>query len=220
MTTDTPRTDADIMREAKILKLTKQNYHGLAKSKTAWYATMAKTRDIYEEGEAPQTDDQFRDAAKMVSDTPRTDGALLGEPRSFDSINVVPADFARDLERELNESKEETEDLIFDLNASKAEVERMEKIEIERDEARKELIHNLQTTGGMPWREWSAECAKDGCDECSKAFVIEMLTDERDELKAEVERLKVINADMRNFLSKAIHNEGFNEEQALKFIYQ
>ena len=39
-------------------------------------------------------------------------------------------------------------------------------------------------------------------------------------LQAEVERLKVINADMRNFLSKAIHNEGFNEEQALKFIYQ
>ena len=38
--------------------------------------------------------------------------------------------------------------------------------------------------------------------------------------QAEVERLKVINADMRNFLSKAIHNEGFNEEQALKFIYQ
>ena len=38
--------------------------------------------------------------------------------------------------------------------------------------------------------------------------------------EAEVERLKVINADMRNFLSKAIHNEGFNEEQALKFIYQ
>ena len=34
--------------------------------------------------------------------------------------------------------------------------------------------------------------------------------------KAEVERLKVINADMRNFLSKAIHNEGFNEDQALR----
>ena len=38
--------------------------------------------------------------------------------------------------------------------------------------------------------------------------------------EAEVERLKVINADMRNFLAKAIHNEGFNEDQALKFIYQ
>ena len=38
--------------------------------------------------------------------------------------------------------------------------------------------------------------------------------------QAEVERLRAINADMRNFLAKAIHNEGFNEDQALKFIYQ
>ena len=30
----------------------------------------------------------------------------------------------------------------------------------------------------------------DGCDECNKALVIEMLTDERDELQAEVERLE------------------------------
>jgi len=29
----------------------------------------------------------------------------------------------------------------------------------------------------------------DGCDECNKALVIEMLTDERNDLKAEVERL-------------------------------
>ena len=46
------------------------------------------------------------------------------------------------------------------------------------------------------------------------------LEQELSEAKAEVERLKVINAHMRNFLAKAIHNEGFNEEQALKFIYQ
>ena len=39
-------------------------------------------------------------------------------------------------------------------------------------------------------------------------------------LRAEVERLRAINADMRNFLAKALHNEGFNEDQALKFIYQ
>jgi len=38
--------------------------------------------------------------------------------------------------------------------------------------------------------------------------------------QAEIERLRAINADMRNFLAKAIHNEGFNEDQALKFIYQ
>jgi chromosome segregation ATPase len=38
---------------------------------------------------------------------------------------------------------------------------RADKAEAERDEARKDLIKNLQTTGGMPWREWSAECAKE-----------------------------------------------------------
>jgi hypothetical protein len=56
MTTDTPRTDAELIREAKIIKSTKQNYHGLAKSKTAWYETMLKTRKIYEEGENTRTD--------------------------------------------------------------------------------------------------------------------------------------------------------------------
>jgi hypothetical protein len=30
-----------------------------------------------------------------------------------------------------------------------------------RDQARKDLTKNLQTTGGIPWREWSAECAKE-----------------------------------------------------------
>lgn len=60
----------------------------------------------------------------MTTDTPRTDSArtlggvivndswaLLGEPRSFESINVVPAGFARQLERELNESKAELSEL-------------------------------------------------------------------------------------------------------------
>jgi len=40
-------------------------------------------------------------------------------------------------------------------------LEKSQKLEAERDEARKALIMNLQTTGGMPWREWSAECAKE-----------------------------------------------------------
>jgi chromosome segregation ATPase len=35
------------------------------------------------------------------------------------------------------------------------------KAEAERDQTRKDLIKNLQTTGGIPWREWSAECAKE-----------------------------------------------------------
>jgi predicted RNase H-like nuclease (RuvC/YqgF family) len=38
----------------------------------------------------------------------------------------IEAAFSRQLERELNESKEETEDLIFDLEKSRAEVERLQ----------------------------------------------------------------------------------------------
>lgn len=41
------------------------------------------------------------------------------------------------------------------------EREARQKAEAERDEARKDLIKNLQTTGGMPWREWRAECVKE-----------------------------------------------------------
>lgn len=65
------------------------------------------------------------------TDTPRTDAArtlggvivndswaLLGEPRSFASINVVPADFARDLELELTLS-------LQNQLKSQAEVERL-----------------------------------------------------------------------------------------------
>jgi hypothetical protein len=41
------------------------------------------------------------------------------------------------------------------------EREARQKAEAERDEARKDLIKNLQTTGGMPWREWREECVKE-----------------------------------------------------------
>ena len=47
MTTDTPQND--LIKEAKIIKLTKQNYHELAKSKEAWYETMKSIINIYEE---------------------------------------------------------------------------------------------------------------------------------------------------------------------------
>ena len=46
-------------------------------------------------------------------------------------------------------------------NESCCQRESIERLKAERDEARKDLIKNLQTTGGMPWREWSAECAKE-----------------------------------------------------------
>lgn len=70
--------------------------------------------------------------------------------------------------------------------------ERAERAEAERDEARKDLIKNLQTTGGMPWREWSAECAK----ETRRA---DENLERAEKAEAEVERLrdailKAINA--------------------------
>ena len=149
--------------------------------------------------------------------TPRTDEEMWTTDYHHELCNVVNTEFAQQLERE--------------LAASQAEVERLKKRPF-----------------GCKCETLREKVLGDGCDECNKALVIKMLTDERDELEAEVERLqsgfqgscyccepvgemnqklqaeverlKVINADMRNFLSKAIHNEGFNEEQALKFIYQ
>lgn len=143
MTTDTSRTDAEITKEAKIVKLTKQNYHGLAKSKKVWYETMKKIRGIYEETETPRTD-----AETYVWQD--------GGENPF-----VHRDFARQLESE--------------LAASKAEVERLAKRPF-----------------GCKCETLREKVLGDGCDECNKALVIEMLTDERDELEAEVERLKAL----------------------------
>ena len=83
-------------------------------------------------------------------------------------------------------------------------------------------------TKASQWREWKEKYIDlknahiaEGQDPAGTIWEhADKLQKELKEAKAEVERLKVINADMRNFLSKAIHNEGFNEEQALKFIYQ
>ncbi len=63
--------------------------------------------------------------------------------------------------------------------------ELLDKAKAERDEARKDLIKNLQTTGGMPWREWREECVKET-----------LRADENlgraEKAEAEVERLKVL----------------------------
>jgi len=73
--------ETDLIREAKIIKITKQNYHGLSKSKKVWYETMKNTRAIYEEGDTPRTN------ALM-----RPNGAL--------ATNLL--EHARQMERELN----------------------------------------------------------------------------------------------------------------------
>jgi hypothetical protein len=72
---------------------------------------------------------------------------------------------------------------IFHRPALCKEREARQKAEAERDEARKDLIKNLQTTGGMPWREWSAECAK----ETRRA---DENLDRAEKAEAEVERLR------------------------------
>jgi transcription initiation factor IIE alpha subunit len=82
--------------------------------------------------------------------------------------DVVDKDFARQLERELNELWSR-----FDKQMeAEAEVER------------------LKRPYGCKCQTLRERALGDGCDECNKALVIEMLTDERDELEAEVERLE------------------------------
>jgi len=86
------------------------------------------------------------------------------------------------------------EDVISTLKKEGEELEReLAKAEAERDEARKDLIKNLQTTGGMPWREWSAECAKEtlradeNLERAEKAEAeVERLDEERRELSREL----------------------------------
>ena len=60
-----------------------------------------------------------------------------------------------------------------ELKASQAEVERLKKRPF-----------------GCKCETLREKVLGDGCDECNKALVIKMLTDERDELEAEVERLQ------------------------------
>jgi hypothetical protein len=60
-----------------------------------------------------------------------------------------------------------------ELAASKAEVNRLKKRPF-----------------GCKCENFREKVLGDGCDECNKALVIKMLTDERDELEAEVERLR------------------------------
>jgi hypothetical protein len=99
----------------------------------------------------------------MTTDTPRTDAA---RERYFDgkTSDWVHYTIAMMLERELNAS------------------------EAERDEARKALILNLQTTGGMPWREWSAECAKETRRADENLERAEKAEAEVERLRAEVQR--------------------------------
>jgi hypothetical protein len=130
-----------------------------------------------------------------ITDTPRTEAA---RERYFDgkTSDWVHYTICGMIERELNAS------------------------EAERDEARKALILNLQTTGGMPWREWSAECAKEtrradeNLERAEKAEAeVARLRSEitlREDLDAVAQdvwdELKAENARLRELLTRAIDN--------------
>ena len=105
----TPRTDAELIKEAKIIKSTKQNYHGLAKSKKAWYETMLKTRKIYEEGENTRTDAV---PSTQIMLTAQSDPVKL-----YQQLCKVTVDFGKALDACVEYRNQ--------LAASKAEVERM-----------------------------------------------------------------------------------------------
>ena len=105
-----------------------------------------------------------------LSDTPRTDAEVFEIQDCNGQLRkVITTQFARKLERELNELWSR-----FDKQMeAEAEVERLKKRPF-----------------GCKCKNFREKVLGDGCDECNKALVIEMLTDERDELEAEVERLK------------------------------
>ena len=111
----------------------------------------------------------------MTTDTPRTDAALVDhmpECSEWSQHYLDLSTFARQIERELAASLE-------NQCRAQAEVERLNKRPF-----------------GCKCETFREKALGDGCEECNKALVIEMLTDERDELDAEVERLKLLLSDL------------------------
>jgi hypothetical protein len=99
-------------------------------------------------------------------------------------------------------SNENTQ-LLSELAASQAEVARLQKeldatcnaeeLRQEREtrkRAEAEVARLTKRPFGCKCETFREKALGDGCEECNKALVIEMLTDERDELEAEVERLR------------------------------
>jgi multidrug efflux pump subunit AcrA (membrane-fusion protein) len=124
----------------------------------------------------------------MNPDTPRTEAARFEALRSSAfRQDCIPLKLGQELERELAASQAEVERLTGRMKEAEELIKRghdgWQKAESERDEARKALILNLTTTGGMPWREWSAECAK----ETRRA---DENLERAEKAEAEVERLK------------------------------
>ena len=67
-------------------------------------------------------------------------------------------------------------------------------------------VERLKRPYGCKCQTLRERALGDGCDECNKALVIEMLTDERDELEAEVERLNGLLSDLLILTEKIYWN--------------
>ncbi len=104
----------------------------------------------------------------MKTHTPRTDEQVWTAFHHHEMCAVVDKDFARQLEIELAASLE-------NQCIAQAEVERLTKRPF-----------------GCKCETFREKALGDGCEECNKALVIEMLTDERDELKTENAKLREI----------------------------
>jgi hypothetical protein len=129
--------------------------------------------------------------SNKTTDTPRTDEQIWTAFHHHEMCDVVDKDFARQLERELNELWSR-----FDKQMeAEAEVER------------------LKRPYGCKCQTLRERALGDGCDECNKALVIEMLTDERDELEAEVERLKAVLQKLPDAISHGLSDD-FRPEAA------
>jgi chromosome segregation ATPase len=70
--------------------------------------------------------------------------------------------------------------------------EHADKLQKELKEAKAEVERLTKRPFGCKCETFREKALGDGCEECNKALVIEMLTDERDELDAEVDRLNNI----------------------------
>lgn len=152
MTTDTPRTDAEVFEI--------QDCNGqLRKVITTQFARQLE-REL-----AHSLENQVKSQAEV--EMFRKDNAAL----TYIGANLESHNW--NLKRELESTEEALQQMTEDAVNLKVEVDRLKKRPF-----------------GCKCQNFREKVLGDGCDECNKALVIEIITDERDELEAEVERLE------------------------------
>jgi hypothetical protein len=121
----------------------------------------------------------------MTTDTPRTDSCPhCGSQTEVDSFFRTTCGNLLDYrEGNIGKIAGERTDLCHEIEVSNLWRKRAEKAEAEVERLTKRPF-------GCKCETFREKALGDGCEECNKALVIEMLTDERDELDAEVDRLK------------------------------